>query len=110
MAFWKAPLDDPEHAANALRGAGDARQLVELNRLWALEAREAGRSAAPVRVGIGINTGECCVRNFGSTQHFDYSLPGDPVDLASRLESLGKVYGVDLVIAKKRRSSSAIWL
>jgi adenylate cyclase len=102
MAFWNAPLDDPEHAGNALRAAqAMRRQLVELNRLWAYEARAAARPAVPVRMGIGVNTGECCVGNFGSLQHFDYSLLGDPVNLASRLESLGKVYGIDLVIGEE---------
>jgi adenylate cyclase len=102
MAFWNAPLDDPEHAGNAVRAAqAMRRQLVELNRLWAYEAEAAGRSTVPVRMGIGINTGECCVGNFGSQQHFDYSLLGDPVNLASRLEGLGKVYGIDLVIGEE---------
>jgi adenylate cyclase len=102
MAFWNAPLDDPEHAPNAVRAAqAMRRQLIELNRLWSLEAQVRGGSSAPVRIGIGINTGECCVGNFGSTQHFDYSLLGDPVNLASRLEGLGKLYGIDLVIGEE---------
>jgi adenylate cyclase len=102
MAFWNAPLDDPEHAGNAVRAAQAMRQqLVELNRLWAYEAQAAGRSPQQIRMGIGINTGECCVGNFGSTQHFDYSLLGDPVNLASRLEGLGKLYGIDLVIGEE---------
>jgi adenylate cyclase len=99
MAFWNAPLDDPEHAQNAVRAAQAMRQqLIELNRLWSHEAQAASRSRATVRIGIGINSGECCVGNFGSMQHFDYSLLGDPVNLASRLEGLGKLYGMDLVI------------
>ena len=101
MAFWNAPLDDPEHAQNAVRAAqGMRRELVELNRGWESEALAAGKPFKPVRIGIGINTGECVVGNFGSQEHFDYSLLGDPVNLASRLEGLGKVYGVDLIIGE----------
>ena len=102
MAFWNAPLDDPEHARNAVRAAqAMRRELAELNRGWESEAQAAGKSFEPVKIGIGINTGECVVGNFGSQQHFDYSLLGDPVNLASRLEGLGKVYGVDLVIGEE---------
>ncbi len=102
MAFWNAPLDDPDHARNAVRAAqAMRRELAELNVGWAAEAQAAGKPFRPVRFGIGINTGECCVGNFGSQQHFDYSLLGDPVNLASRLEGLGKVYGIDLVIGEE---------
>src|SRR5215469_16574973 len=100
MAFWNAPLDDPDHVENAVQAAQAMRaELVELNHLW--QAELAYQVFLPVRVGIGINTGECVVGNFGSDEHFDYSLLGDPVNLASRLESLGKVYGVDLVIGEE---------
>jgi adenylate cyclase len=100
MAFWNAPLDDPDHAQNAVQAAQAMRhKLIELNQLWSTEA--AYQVFLPVRVGIGINTGECVVGNFGSQQHFDYSLLGDPVNLASRLEGLGKVYGIDLVIGEE---------
>jgi|SRR5271165_237521 len=100
MAFWNAPLDDPDHAKNAVRAAQAMRQkLVELNREWPLDP--AYRLFLPVRIGIGINTGECVVGNFGSAAHFDYSLLGDPVNLASRLEGLSKIYGVDLVIGEE---------
>ena len=54
-----------------------------------------------MKIGIGLNTGECVVGNFGSMQRFDYSLLGDPVNLASRLESLGKVYGLDVIIGEE---------
>jgi adenylate cyclase len=102
MAFWNAPLDDPGHAKNAVRAAQMMRRkLVDLNRMWEGEAAAAGELFRPVQMGIGINTGECCVGNFGSEQHFDYSLLGDPVNLASRLEGLGKVYGIDLVIGEE---------
>jgi adenylate cyclase len=113
MAFWNAPLDDPDHARNAI-GAAQAmrRALVTLNRGWEAKAQQADKAKEaeeaqqprkpfrPVRIGIGLNSGECCVGNFGSEQHFDYSLLGDPVNLASRLESLGKLYGIDLVIGE----------
>ncbi|MGH7047916.1 MAG: CHASE2 domain-containing protein [Stellaceae bacterium] len=100
MAFWNAPLDDPDHARNAVLAAQAIRaKLVELNQVWRREAAP-DKPFRPVEIGIGINTGECCVGNFGSQQHFDYSLLGDPVNLAARLEGLGKVYGVDLVIGE----------
>ena len=100
MAFWNAPLDDRDHVKNAVQAAQAMRaELVELNCLWQAEA--AYQVFLPVRIGIGINTGECVVGNFGSLQHFDYSLLGDPVNVASRLESLGKVYGVDLMIGEE---------
>jgi adenylate cyclase len=99
MAFWNAPLADPDHARNAVQAAqAMRRQLTELNRFW--QHQPAYQAFLPVRIGIGINTGECVVGNFGSLQHFDYSLLGDPVNLASRLEGLGKVYGIDLVIGE----------
>ena len=102
MAFWNAPLDDPDHAKNAVRAVQDMRHaLIELNRQWEAEAAAAGKTFSPVKIGIGLNTGECCVGNFGSMQRFDYSLLGDPVNLASRLESLGKVYGIDVIIGEE---------
>jgi adenylate cyclase len=102
MAFWNAPLDDPDHAKNAVSAAqAMRRKLAELNRGWEKEAQAAKIPFRPLCMGIGINTGECCVGNYGSQQHFNYSLLGDPVNLASRLESLSKVYGVDLVIGEE---------
>jgi adenylate cyclase len=102
MAFWNAPLDDPDHARNAVRAARDMRRkLVVLNRELEAEAKAAGRPFHELRFGIGINTGECVVGNFGSETRFNYSLLGDPVNLASRVEGLGKLYTVDLVIAEE---------
>ena len=95
MAFWNAPLDDPDHARNAVAAAQDMRRkLIELNDAWAAEGR------LTLQIGIGINSGECSVGNFGSNQVFNYSLLGDPVNLASRLEGLTKVYGVELVLGE----------
>ncbi|MBV9554832.1 MAG: adenylate/guanylate cyclase domain-containing protein [Alphaproteobacteria bacterium] len=102
MAFWNAPLDDPQHAQNAVRAAQGIRaKLVSLNQQLRIESEAAGRPYTELRGGIGINTGECVVGNFGSEQRFNYSLMGDPVNLASRLEGLCKVYHVDLVIGEE---------
>ncbi len=104
MAFWNAPLPDPDHARNACLGAlGMMRALEKLNAALAAEAAEA--AGAPGRIlttdlaiGIGINTGDCIVGNMGSELRFDYSVLGDAVNLASRLESQSKTYGVTAVI------------
>ena len=102
MAFWNAPLDVPDHAKHAVQAARDIRRrLVELNRRLKAEAEAAGKPYHELRVGIGLNTGECVVGNFGSEQRFNYSLLGDPVNLASRLEGLCKLYTVDLVIGEE---------
>ena len=96
MAFWNAPLDDPDQAKNAVAAANEMRKrLIGLNKEWAAAGRRQ------IHIGIGINTGECCVGNFGSQQRFDYSLLGDPVNLSSRLEGLTKQYGVDFIIGEE---------
>ena len=102
MAFWNAPLDDPDHAKNACQAALTMRsELVRLNEVWRAEAERENRRLVEVRAGIGINTGVCCVGNMGSDQRFDYSVLGDDVNLASRLEGQSKTYGVDIVIGEK---------
>ncbi|MFC1679717.1 CHASE2 domain-containing protein [Elusimicrobiota bacterium] len=102
MAFWNAPLEDKDHVINACRAALDMRRdLNELNEVWKGEAEAEGRKYIPIRAGIGLNTGPCCVGNMGSEQRFDYSVLGDDVNLASRLEGQSKAYGVDIVIGAK---------
>ena len=104
MAFWNAPLDDPAHAAHACQAACNMRQyLVHWNQEWKVECESKGRPPIPVNIGIGINTGECCVGNMGSVQHFNYSVLGDEVNLASRLEGQSKAYGVDIVLGMNTR-------
>jgi len=101
MAFWNAPLDDPEHAANGCRSA--LRMLEErdsLNAKLKEEAEAEDRKFIPVNIGIGLNTGSICVGNMGSEQRFDYSVLGDDVNLASRLEGQSKTYGVHIVIGE----------
>ncbi|MEY8840194.1 adenylate/guanylate cyclase domain-containing protein, partial [Cribrihabitans sp. XS_ASV171] len=80
MAFWNAPLQDPDHAAHACQTALEMLDALErFNRDNAHRFPETG-------IGVGINTGECYVGNFGSHHRFDYSVIGDEVNVASRLE------------------------
>jgi adenylate cyclase len=101
MAFWNAPLDDPAHAVHAVAAALDMIEAMEvLNADLKAEADTAGRMHYPLRIGIGINTGECVVGNMGSTSRFDYSALGDAVNLAARLEGASKAYGVPLLLGE----------
>lgn len=101
MAFWNAPLADSCHEVNACDAA--VAMLDSLRELNEQRQQEAGNdhSVAPLKVGIGLNTGVCVVGNFGSDLHFNYSALGDPVNLASRLEGLTKQYGVPLIIGER---------
>ncbi len=95
MAFWGAPLPDENHIENATKAAIEMRiALEELNETL----REEGLDQ--INTGAGINSGPCVVGNFGSTTRFDYSVLGDAVNLAARLESSCKNYDVDLVISE----------
>ena len=87
MAIFGAPVPLPDNAERACRAAlGMIRELETLQARWAAEGRE------PFRMGVGINTGEMVVGNLGSEQVFDYTVVGDGVNLAARLESLNKEY------------------
>jgi adenylate cyclase len=102
MAFWNAPLSVPDHALQACRSALDMTvRMQELNQRWRDEATAAGRPFREVRIGIGINTGDCCVGNLGSVQRFDYSAIGDEVNVASRFEGLAKVYGLTAIVGER---------
>ena len=93
MAFWNAPLDDPAHAHHAVEAAlGMRAALARLNSHWSAGVA----NYQPVRFGVGLNTGEVCVGNLGSLRRFDYSVIGDEVNVASRLESATKQFGVDI--------------
>jgi adenylate cyclase len=98
MAFWNAPLPEPRHAERAVRaGAAMIEAVARLNRDVAAETAP-GLPLPALAVGVGINTGDCVVGNFGSQRRFDYSALGDAVNLASRLEGLSKLYRVPQLI------------
>jgi adenylate cyclase len=102
MAFWNAPLDDRDHEINACEAALDMLERVdELNQVREQEAKEEGRPFIPLNIGVGLNTGICVVGNMGSDQRFDYSVFGDSVNLASRLEGQSKEYGFPIIVGSK---------
>jgi adenylate cyclase len=102
MAFWNAPLDDREHQINACEAALDMLERIDgLNKEREIEARDGDHTFIPINVGVGLNTGTCVVGNMGSTLRFDYSVLGDTVNLASRLEGQSKEYGFPIIIGSK---------
>jgi adenylate cyclase len=101
MAFWNAPMDVPEHPKRALEAALEMlARAKQFDSDWRAERAAEGLQPVPVKIGIGLNTGICCVGNMGAEQRFDYSAIGDDVNLASRLESQSKAYGLSLLIAE----------
>jgi adenylate cyclase len=102
MAFWNAPLDDREHQLNACEAAVDMLDRIDvLNKIREQEAQEGGHTYIPLNVGVGLNTGTCVVGNMGSDLRFDYSVLGDSVNLASRLEGQSKEYGFPIIVGSK---------
>ena len=105
MAFWNAPLHDERHEYNACEAALEMLHRVDtLNRQREQQANETGQRFIPIKVGVGINTGRCVVGNMGSDLRFNYSVLGDPVNLASRLEGQSKNYGLPIIIGSKTAS------
>jgi adenylate cyclase len=102
MAFWNAPLDDANHPIHActaaLRMMGE---MKTLNERWRQEADAKGRPFKEVKLGIGLNTGICCVGNLGSETRFDYSVIGDNVNVASRLEGQSKTYNLVTIVGEE---------
>jgi adenylate cyclase len=102
MAFWNAPLDDKEHEINACEAAIDMLEKIdEVNKEREQEAADGGHVYIPLNVGIGLNTGVGVVGNMGSDLKFNYSVLGDSVNLASRLEGQTKEYGFPIIVGSK---------
>ncbi|WP_454813877.1 CHASE2 domain-containing protein [Labrys neptuniae] len=95
MAFWNAPLDMPNHASLACKAALDIAIMARAFR------------DPPIQMGIGLHTGEACVGNLGSEQRLEYSALGDAVNLASRLEALTKLYGVEILVTEATSRAAA---
>ncbi len=101
MAFWNAPLNDEDHAAAAVRAATEmVEAMPNINSDLQKRHQYSG-----FKIGLGLNTGEVVVGNLGSRTRFDYSVLGDAVNLAARLESISKTYpGVDIVVGEATKS------
>ena len=95
MAFWNAPIDTPKHKELAINSA-----LQMIDKLKYLNNMNGFGDNNVINIGIGINTGKCIVGNMGSQQRFDYSVIGDSVNLASRLEGVSKNYDATLVVGE----------
>ena len=94
MALWNAPLEDENHAVNAVISA---MQLISLTEVLSEQFKEKNWPA--IRVGIGISSGEMVVGDMGSTYRKAYTVLGDAVNLGARIESLTKYYGVDILVS-----------
>ena len=108
MAFWNAPLDDASHEKDACEAALAMLAAVDgLNQEREREASISGGGFTPIAMGIGINTGRCTVGNMGSDLRFQYTVMGDTVNLASRVESLTRLYGVSIIIGSQTAAAVA---
>lgn len=102
MAFWGAPLADPEHARHAVLAA-----LGLIDKAADLRETFASRGWPPIRIGVGVSTGTMNVGNMGSQFRMAYTVLGDTVNLGSRLEGLTKQYGVDVLVSDATRQAAA---
>lgn len=100
MAFWGAPLADPGHARRALEAALDMH--VALARL---QPEFSARGWPEIRIGVGLNSGRMSVGNMGSEIRLAYTVMGDAVNLASRLEGLTKQYGAAIIVGENTRNT-----
>jgi len=94
IAFWNAPLEQPDHAVRACRAAMRCqRRLAELRDVF------TQRTGATLRMRVGLNTGDVVVGNMGSKKRFNYTILGDAANLASRLEGANKAFGTETMVS-----------
>ena len=107
MAFWGAPLDRPDHARCAVAAALDLSQALQ-----AINDEHQGQGLPAIAVGIGVNTGPVCVGDMGSPARRVYTVVGEAVNLAARLERLSALYGVTVLVgeATRREADDFDWL
>jgi len=102
MAFWGAPLESEQHAAQAVRAAlAMSREIIAINREREVEGQP------PIAIGIGLHTGLMCVGDMGSDVRRSYTVIGDAVNLGSRLEGLTKTYGVSIIASQATRDQAS---
>jgi adenylate cyclase len=101
MAFWGAPLHDPDHAKHALQAG-----LKMIARLESLQDEFKARGWPPIKIGVGLNTGLMTVGNMGSEFRMAYTVMGDSVNLGSRLEGITKQYGVQIIVSEFTREKA----
>ncbi|MBF0388630.1 MAG: adenylate/guanylate cyclase domain-containing protein [Desulfamplus sp.] len=105
MVIFGAPVWSDNHAENSCYTALEMKErLEEMNIEKTAENRDLNRSPLSLAIGIGINTGEMIVGNMGSLRRFDYTVMGDEVNLASRLEGVTKSYGVQIIISEETKN------
>jgi len=103
MAFWGAPIEQPDQADRAVRAALDM-----ITRLKALQQKWQAEGLPVLDIGIGINLGIATVGNFGSSKRYDYTLVGDAVNAASRIESLNKEYASRILISDSTKNQLTV--
>ncbi len=106
MAFWGAPVENPDHAYYTCVAA-----IAQYRALQTMKTGWAEKGTTQLDIGIGINTGMAVVGNMGSSRRMDYTLMGDTVNLGSRLEGITKTYGVKIVISEftYERVKDRVW-
>lgn len=100
MAFWGAPMKDEDHAKHAVQAAFEMGRKLE-----SLQSEFKSRGWPEIKIGIGLNTGHVSVGNMGSSIRLAYTVMGDAVNLASRLEGITKEYGAQIVIGEETKNN-----